>query len=222
MIKIGYLVAAVALVASACSSDSSDESATPNEPSTTTEAPTTSTAATTSSPPTTPTTTEAVTTTSSAPTTTEAPGPLDLEITSPLYEEGDAVPVVITCEGDDISPQLDIAGLPAATVSMVVIMEDPDAPVGVWDHWVSFDVEPTDSIPENAADLGTLGANSWGDSAYGGPCPPPESGPHRYISTVYALDANLDLDEGTPKSTVLEALDGRVLAQGSLMGTFER
>ncbi len=145
-----------------------------------------------------------------------------MTITSPLFEAGTAIPPIITCEGDDISPQLNIDGLPINTVSMVVTMEDPDAPAGVWDHWVAFDIEPTESIPRNVGDLGTLGANSWGDAQYGGPCPPPGGGPHRYVTTVYALDIALGLDSGSTKDAVLAALTGAVLAQGTLMGTFER
>jgi Raf kinase inhibitor-like YbhB/YbcL family protein len=147
---------------------------------------------------------------------------MELKITSPLFEEGATIPPIITCEGDDISPQLDVDGLPVETVSMVVIMEDPDAPVGVWDHWVAFDIQPTDSIPQDVGDLGTLGINSWGDARYGGPCPPPGGGPHRYFTTIYALDIELGLDPASSKEAVLEALADSILAQGSLMGTFER
>ena len=199
--KLGLLIVAIALFASACSSGSSDElPATSEPPPSTTVGPTTT----------------------AAPATTAAPGPSELTITSPLFEEGDTIPTIITCEGDDISPQVDIAGLPADTASIVIVMEDPDAPVRVWDHWVMFDIEPTDSLPSDVGGLGTLGTNSWGDAQYGGPCPPPGGGRHRYITTVYALDVTLGLDPGSTKDTVLAALTGNLLAQGALIGTFER
>ncbi len=147
---------------------------------------------------------------------------MELTITSPLFDDGGPVPPIATCEGDDLSPQLDIAGLPTETVSMVIVMEDPDAPVGVWDHWVAFDVPPAASIPQGVTDLGTPGRNSWGNTGYGGPCPPPGDGPHRYVTTVYALDTRLGIDAGADKAAVLAALEGHVLARGSLVGTFER
>ncbi len=147
---------------------------------------------------------------------------MELTITSPLYREGTFIPTIITCEGDDVSPQLDIEGLPADTVSMVVIMDDPDAPVGVWDHWVVFNIVPVESIPQSTEDLGTLGSNSWSEAQYGGPCPPPGDGPHRYITAVYALDSQLGLDAGATKDAVLEAMADNVITEGSLLGYFER
>jgi len=194
--NLSLIAIVITLFAAACSSGSSDES-----PPTTTAAPNTTTAPIT---------------------TTEAPDPKELTVTSPLFEAGTFIPAIITCEGDDVSPQLDIEGLPPDTVSIVVIMDDPDAPVGVWDHWVMFDIDPVDSIPQDVGDLGTLGNNSWGDARYGGPCPPPGDGPHRYISTVYALDIELGLDTGISKNEVLEALADNILAEGSLLGYFER
>ncbi len=105
---------------------------------------------------------------------------------------------------------------------MVLVVEDPDAPGGTWDHWVAFNIIPTDVIPEDVGDLGTPGLNSWGDPEYGGPCPPPGSGIHRYFFTLYALDSNLDLEPGVTKGAVLDALSGRVLAEAELMGTYQR
>jgi len=213
MSRLGFIIVVITLFASACSSGSSGEVPTTTLPTTT--APATTTAPTTTEAPT---TTAAPTTT----TTTAAPAPTELTIRSPLYKEGTFIPAIITCEGDDVSPQLDIEGLPADTVSMVVIMDDPDAPVGVWDHWVVFDIVPVESIPQGAEDLGTLGSNSWGNAAYGGPCPPPGDGPHRYITAVYALDVELGLDTGATKDEVLEAMADNILLEGSLLGYFER
>jgi len=198
MSRLGFIIVVIALLASACSAGSSSDAPTTTLP--TTDAPTTT----------------------ATPTTTEGPGPVELTITSALYKEGSFIPAIITCEGDDVSPQLDIEGLPGDTVSMVVIMDDPDAPVGVWDHWVVFDIAPVESIPQGAEDLGTLGSNSWGNTAYDGPCPPPGGGPHRYITAVYALDSELGLDTGATKDEVLEAMADNILLEGSLLGYFER
>jgi Raf kinase inhibitor-like YbhB/YbcL family protein len=143
-----------------------------------------------------------------------------MELTSPAFvNEGD-VPSRYTCDGSDASPPLQLAGVPTGTVSMVLVMDDPDAPVGVWDHWVEFDIEPRESIPESVAGLGTPGGNSWGRTGYGGPCPP--NGTHRYFFTVYALDTELGLPSGASKDEVIDALEGHVLAEATLMGRYTR
>jgi Raf kinase inhibitor-like YbhB/YbcL family protein len=126
-----------------------------------------------------------------------------------------------TCEGEDISPDYTLAGLPDDTVSIALTMDDPDAPVGVWDHWVEFDLPPETEIPSNATELGTMGSNSWDTLGYRGPCPPPGD-PHRYVMTVYALDALLGLDEGATKDALLAAMEGHVIASGQLIGEFSR
>ncbi len=141
-------------------------------------------------------------------------------MTSSAYGEGDRIPVVYTCEGEDISPDYTLSGLPDETVSIALTMDDPDAPVGVWDHWVEFDIPPGTEFPSGAT-LGTMGSNSWGALGYGGPCPPPGD-PHRYVVTVYALDEVLGLDEGTAKDALLDAMEGHVIASGELVGEFSR
>jgi Raf kinase inhibitor-like YbhB/YbcL family protein len=142
-------------------------------------------------------------------------------VTSSAYGEGDRIPVIHTCEGEDISPDYSLADLPAGTVSIVLTMDDPDAPGGTWDHWVEFDMEPVSEIPEGATELGTLGSNSWDTLGYRGPCPPPGDA-HRYVVTVYAIDGLLALDEGATKAAVLSAMEGRILATGELLGEFSR
>ena len=126
-----------------------------------------------------------------------------------------------TCDGEDISPDFTLDDLPAETVSVVLTMDDPDAPGGTWDHWVEFDMAPVSEIPEGATQLGTMGSNSWDTLGYRGPCPPPGNA-HRYVVTVYALDGLLALDEGAAKATVLTAMEGRILASGQLLGEFSR
>jgi len=142
-------------------------------------------------------------------------------VTSSAYGEGDRIPVVYTCDGEDISPDYTLDDLPAETVSVVLTMDDPDAPAGTWDHWVVFDMAPVSEIPMDAADLGTMGSNSWDTLGYRGPCPPPGNA-HRYVVSVYALDGLLALDEGATKAAVLTAMEGRILAAGQLLGEFSR
>lgn len=143
-----------------------------------------------------------------------------MQLTSTAFSEGESIPARYTCDGDDISPPLDLDGLPAGTQTLALVMDDPDAPRGVWDHWVAFDIAPRTEIPENVGPLGVGGANSWGRTGYGGPCPP--SGTHRYYFTVYAADAQLTLGPGATKADVLEALEGHIVAQATLMGTYTR
>lgn len=137
-----------------------------------------------------------------------------------VFEDQQPIPEVYSCDGDDISPPLSISGLPETTNTLAVIVDDPDAPSGTFDHWVAFDIPLTDEIPEGVSDLGTAGVNSSGNLGYTGPCPP--SGTHRYFFRLYALDTTLGLSEGATKQEVLEAAEGHVLAQGTLMGTYQR
>ena len=143
-----------------------------------------------------------------------------MELTSPSFVHNGAIPARYTCDGEDVSPQIDIADIPDGTKTLVLIMDDPDAPNGTWDHWVAYDIEPVHLIPEDVGVLGTEGLNSWKRKGYGGPCPP--SGTHRYFFMVLALDTTLGLDGGANKATVLAAADGHVLEEAVLMGTYAR
>lgn len=145
---------------------------------------------------------------------------VEMELTSPAFEDGAAIPDRFTCEGEDISPALHLTNIPTDVVSLALVMDDPDAPVGVWDHWVAFNIEPRESIPEGVGVIGTAGKNSWGRAGYGGPCPP--SGTHRYFFAVYALDTELDLSPGATKDDVLRAIGGHELAKATLMGLYSR
>jgi Raf kinase inhibitor-like YbhB/YbcL family protein len=200
------LAVAGVLIVSACS-DSSSES----DPTTTAAGTVATTVTTTSSPP----------TTTLAPTTTVPAPPPDLVVTSSAYAEGERIPTMYTCDGEDVSPDYTISGLPAETVSIALVMDDPDAPRGVWDHWVVYDIPPTTEIPSDATELGTMGSNSWDRLGYGGPCPPPGDA-HRYIVTVYALDALLGLEEGASKIALMTAIEGHVIASGILLGDYSR
>lgn len=144
-----------------------------------------------------------------------------IKITSTAFAEGEMIPRKYTCDGDDISPPLQISDVPENTKSLALIMDDPDAPVGVWDHWIVFNIPASISqINEGEEPQGVLGKNSWGRTGYGGPCPP--SGTHRYFFKIYALDTMLNLDAGASKKEVIRAMEGHILAEGQLMGRYSR
>jgi Raf kinase inhibitor-like YbhB/YbcL family protein len=153
---------------------------------------------------------------------------VELTIESSAFEMDGTIPKRYTCDGEDISPPLSWSELPAGTQSLVIVCDDPDAPIGTWDHWVLFNIPAAvRSLPEGiAADeviegVGTHGTNSWRRLGYGGPCPP-EGPAHRYYFTLYALDTMLDLDPGAAKQDVETATTGHVLAQGQLMARYGR
>lgn len=152
---------------------------------------------------------------------------MSLILESPAFPPEGVIPVSYTCEGADISPELRWSGAPEGTKSLALIVDDPDAPDPAapkmtYVHWVLFNIPPdVVGLPENVKQLppGTReGLNDFGRTSYGGPCPP--IGTHRYYFKLYALDAVLDM-AGTPKKPkLLEAMEGHVLAEASLMGTY--
>lgn len=150
------------------------------------------------------------------------------QLTSPAFADGSAIPERYSCKGDDISPQLSWTDPPVGTVSFALVMDDPDAvPVAgkIWDHWTLWGLSadarslpeavPTD---ETVADGATQGVNSFGRIGYGGPCPPGGQ-THEYVFVLYALDRDIE-PGGRTKADVLAALEGHVLAQSTLKGTF--
>jgi len=152
---------------------------------------------------------------------------VSLSLTSPAFAHGQPIPARFTCDGEDVSPPLNWGEPPAGTRSFVLIMDDPDAPAGTWTHWVLFNLPAgARSLEEAVPALETLtsgarhGKNSWGKLGYGGPCPP--AGTHRYFFRLYALDISLDLAPGAAKKDVQSAMQGHILAQGELMGTYAR
>jgi Raf kinase inhibitor-like YbhB/YbcL family protein len=160
--------------------------------------------------------------------------PMTIQLTSPAFQEGARIPKQYTGEGQDVSPPLAWSGLPEGTRELALICDDPDAPTPEpWVHWVIYKISPTTGLPEGLAKTPTLkeppgalqGRNSWtsGQTAgYRGPLPPPKSGPHRYFFKLYALDAAVTLAPGANKAALLKAIDGHVLGEGRLMGTYER
>jgi len=143
-----------------------------------------------------------------------------MRISSPAFEDEGDIPARFTCAGEDISPPLLFEDVPLEAVSLVLVMDDPDAPMGTWDHWVAYDIEPLAEVPTGIGSLGTAGTNSWGRTGYGGPCPP--SGTHRYVFQLFALDRRIGWEEGADKTSVLEAIHEHVLAEASLLGFFSR
>jgi Raf kinase inhibitor-like YbhB/YbcL family protein len=142
-----------------------------------------------------------------------------LKVFSPAFTDHGPMPVKYSCKGENINPPLHVRDLPSETVSIAIIVEDPDAPSGVFDHWVVWNIPPMEEIPEKL-DKGVSGNNSKNKSGYTGPCPP--SGTHRYAFKVYALDGLLDLRAGTNKKELLDAMKDHILAGGELVGIFSR
>lgn len=151
-----------------------------------------------------------------------------LRLESSAFSAEGLIPKQYTCDGQDLSPPLSWSEVPAATQSLVLLCDDPDAPIGTWDHWVLFNIPPTvRSLPEGISTeaeivgIGTHGLNSWKRLGYGGPCPP-QGSTHRYYFRLYALDTMLDLEAGAGKKEVERAMTGHVLASGELMGCYGR
>jgi Raf kinase inhibitor-like YbhB/YbcL family protein len=142
-----------------------------------------------------------------------------LSVKSPAFENNKLIPVKYTCDGADVNPPLTIEGVPQETKTLVLIVDDPDAPMGTWDHWIVWNIPPTSKIEENMVP-GTEGMGSYRKHAYGGPCPP--YGTHRYFFKVYALDTQLDLKSNSTKKDVEKAMEGHILAEGELVGLYRR
>ena len=150
-----------------------------------------------------------------------------IKLTSTAFKEGEPIPRQYTCNGVNVSPSLEWSGVPKSAKTLVIIADDPDAPSGTWVHWVLYNL-PADNIGmvENlpATDElragGFQGKNDFGKIGYGGPCPP--SGTHRYFFKIYALDSELPLKAGATKAEVEKAMEGHVVAQGQLMGTYRK
>ncbi len=142
-----------------------------------------------------------------------------MQLRSTAYAEGSPIPVRYTCDGEDVSPPFTIDDIPPQAESLVLIMDDPDAPGDTWVHWVAYDLAVGREVAEGGV-VGTQGTNSWGRIGYGGPCPP--IGTHRYVTTVYALSRPLGLAEGARKGAVLAAMEGLVVGSGTLIGTYGR
>ncbi len=152
---------------------------------------------------------------------------MSIDVASSVFEEGGVMPARYTCDGLDVSPPLSWSSVPDGTQSFALIADDPDVPSGTFVHWVLYNLPPDRRrLPEDVPNRETLpsgaaqGVNGAGRVGYMGPCPP--SGTHRYFFKLYALDKQLGLAEGATKADVAKAMEGHVLAQGELMGTYRR
>lgn len=154
-------------------------------------------------------------------------GDATMELKSPVFDAGGAIPKKHTCDGQDVSPPLIWNTVPDKTQSLALICDDPDAPMGVWVHWVIFNL-PAEirELPESVPPQKVLpngakqGINDFRKIGYGGPCPP--SGEHRYFFKLFALDAKLDLEAGAKKADLLKAMEGHILSESKLMGKYRR
>ena len=142
-----------------------------------------------------------------------------MKITSPSFTHKEMMPKKFTCQGEDVNPALIIEDIPKMTKSLVLIVDDPDAPAGVWIHWVVYNIPITGRIEENSIP-GKQGINSFQKTGYGGPCPP--SGTHRYYFRMYALDIDLDLEEGISLDRLKEEMKDHILTEAQIVGLYKK
>jgi Raf kinase inhibitor-like YbhB/YbcL family protein len=150
-----------------------------------------------------------------------------IRVMSDAFAEGQPIPAKYTCDGQDISPPLRWTGIPTEARELALVVDDPDAPSGLFTHWLVYGLPPqTTGLPEGVppgetvSGGGRQGRNDFGRIGYGGPCPP--SGSHRYVFTVYALDAPLGLPAGATRRQLFRAMEGHVIDKGQLIGRYQR
>jgi Raf kinase inhibitor-like YbhB/YbcL family protein len=153
---------------------------------------------------------------------------MSIQINSTAFADGNPIPAEFTCDGTDVSPELKWASVPAGTKSLALICDDPDAPSGTFVHWVIYAIPPGENqlpkaVPSNAtlASGARQGKNGFGTTGYRGPCPP-RGGPHRYFFRLYALDATVDAPPGASRAQIDGVMKGHIIAQGQLMGKYQR
>jgi hypothetical protein len=146
----------------------------------------------------------------------------EFALESSAFENAQAIPSRHSCEGEDLSPPLRWSNVPEGTRSLALVVDDPDAPDGVFTHWIAWGLDPgADGLGEGEAAPGE-GQNDFGTTGYRGPCPPPGHGRHRYVFRIYALDAEPELAAGAAKDELEQAIEGHVLTTAELVGTYER
>jgi len=151
------------------------------------------------------------------------PPSLGMDVASSAFYNNMEIPSKYTCEGDDINPYLKITEIPEQAKTLVIIVDDPDAPIGTWVHWVVFNIPVSRSdieIQEDQKPQGIEGKNDFKNIGYGGPCPP--SGTHRYFFKIYALDSELDLEEGATKKEVEKAMKDHIVDSAELIGSYSK
>lgn len=142
-----------------------------------------------------------------------------MKISSPEFGNNEVIPTKFTCQGEDVNPLLVIEEAPEGAKSLALIVDDPDAPSGMWVHWVVYDMEVVSEVDEDSIP-GKQGFNDFGKLDWGGPCPP--SGTHRYFFKVYALDEKLNLEEGISKEELEAAMEGHILEKVELIGLYKK
>jgi Raf kinase inhibitor-like YbhB/YbcL family protein len=143
----------------------------------------------------------------------------ELKITSKAFIHNELIPEKYSCDGENVNPPIEIGNVPNEAKSLVLIVDDPDAPIGTWTHWVVWNI-PTDGIIGEDCVPGEQGLNSSNEKSYVGPCPP--YGMHRYFFKAFALDRILDFKPWTRKEEIENAMKGHIVAQGELVGKYER
>lgn len=149
-----------------------------------------------------------------------------MQLSSPAFKHRGIIPSRYTCEGANVSPPLELSGVPGNAVSLVLLMHDPDVPHhlrpdGNWDHWVVYNISPDlHRFPEAAEPPGVNGKTTFGHTRYGGPCPPDRE--HRYFFKLYALDCMLHLSKDVGRKEVEQAMQGHILAEAELLGRYEK
>lgn len=144
-----------------------------------------------------------------------------MQIKSPAFQHHQEIPSKYTCEGENVSPSLVFQDIPPLTKSLALIMDDPDAPKGIFVHWVVWNLPPEGLVLEEGVKVLRQGVNHYGKKHYMGPCPPPGK-PHRYFFKLYALDTLINLPEGSSKEQLEEAMEGHILGKAEIIGIYER
>lgn len=142
-----------------------------------------------------------------------------LEVASSAFGHEGFIPSRYTCDGRNINPSILVKNIPPETKSLALILDDPDAPLRTWVHWLVWNIQPSRQIKENSAP-GVEGNNDFGMNHYGGPCPP--SGTHRYFFKVYALDDVLELTGTVTKDKLEKAMSSHIIGFGELVGLYKR
>jgi hypothetical protein len=144
-----------------------------------------------------------------------------MKISSSAFADSQSIPAKYTCDGGDASPPLTFSDIPSNAKSLALVVDDPDAPSGTFDHWIVWNIPPTTtSVAEGKSPTGVAGRNGFGKNSYGGPCPP--KGEHRYQFKLYALDATMNLQPSSGKADLERAMKGHVVAEARMMGRYKR
>lgn len=145
-----------------------------------------------------------------------------MQLTSPVFKNNGFIPSKYTCDGENISPPLSVAGIPSKTKSLALIVDDPDSPSGTWTHWLIWNINANiTEIPENFFSSDSIeGTTSWGKPGYSGPCP--HSGTHRYFFKIFALDSKLNIPSSSLVSDFLEASQNHIIDQDQIIGRYSK